>query len=102
MAAALLNHHAGDVVITMGCGDACPLYPGKRYDDWELDPADHDVAAVRPIGDEIDRRVVGLMASLDINPPDRPEARRPPAGHRLQSALPATFRIRGEVIDRSP
>ena len=47
---------AADVVITMGCGDACPLYPGKRYEDWELDdPAGQDVAAVRPIRDEIRR-----------------------------------------------
>ena len=47
---------AADVVVTMGCGDACPLYPGKRYEDWELDdPAGHDVAAVRPIRDEIRR-----------------------------------------------
>ena len=49
---------AADVVITMGCGDACPLYPGKRYEDWELDdPAGQDVAAVRPIRDEIRGRV---------------------------------------------
>src|SRR5207344_705768 len=49
---------AADVVITMGCGDACPLYPGKRYEDWELaDPAGQDVAAVRPIRDEIRTRV---------------------------------------------
>ncbi len=54
-----------DVVITMGCGDACPLYPGKRYLDWELDdPAGHDVAHVRPIRDEIDRRVQALLAEL--------------------------------------
>ena len=58
---------AADVVITMGCGDACPLYPGKRYEDWELDdPAGQDVAAVRPIRDEIRRRVEELMASLDV------------------------------------
>ena len=58
---------AADVVITMGCGDACPLYPGKRYEDWDLDdPAGRDVAAVRPIRDEIRRRVEELMACLDV------------------------------------
>ena len=58
---------AADVVITMGCGDACPLYPGKRYEDWELeDPAGLDVAAVRPIRDEIRGRVEDLIASLDL------------------------------------
>ncbi len=58
---------AADVVITMGCGDACPLYPGKRYEDWELeDPAGLDVAAVRPIRDEIRARVEHLIASLDL------------------------------------
>ena len=60
---------AADVVITMGCGDACPLYPGKRYEDWELDdPAGQDVDAVRPIRDEIRRRVEVLLASLDTVP----------------------------------
>ena len=54
-----------DVVITMGCGDACPLYPGKRYLDWKLDdPAGQDVEQVRPIRDEIDRRVQTLLAEL--------------------------------------
>src|SRR5215510_380900 len=53
---------ASDVVVTMGCGDACPLFPGKRYEDWELDdPAGLDVAAVRRIRDEIDRRVQILV-----------------------------------------
>jgi protein-tyrosine-phosphatase len=56
---------AADVVITMGCGDACPLYPGKRYEDWLLaDPAGQDVAAVRPIRDEIRARVEALIGSL--------------------------------------
>jgi len=56
---------AADVVITMGCGDACPIYPGKRYEDWELpDPAGLDLAAVRPIRDDIDRRVRRLLAEL--------------------------------------
>lgn len=58
---------ASDVVITMGCGDACPIYPGKRYEDWELDdPAGQGIEAVRPIRDEIERRVRGLLASLDV------------------------------------
>ncbi|MFN8051520.1 MAG: arsenate reductase ArsC [Acidimicrobiales bacterium] len=61
---------AADVVITMGCGDACPLYPGKRYEDWELDdPAGQDVAAVRPIRDEICARVEALIASLGVDLP---------------------------------
>jgi arsenate reductase (thioredoxin) len=56
---------AADVVITMGCGDACPVYPGKRYEDWELDdPAGRDLDAVRAIRDEIDRRVQRLVAEL--------------------------------------
>jgi arsenate reductase (thioredoxin) len=56
-----------DVVITMGCGDACPVYPGKRYLDWELeDPAGKPVETVRRIRDEIRRRVEGLLAELQI------------------------------------
>jgi len=56
---------AADVVITMGCGDACPVYPGKRYEDWVLeDPAGQDLDTVRRIRDEIDRRVQGLLAEL--------------------------------------
>ncbi|CAB4872375.1 unannotated protein [freshwater metagenome] len=56
---------ASDVVITMGCGDTCPYYPGKRYLDWALpDPAGQGVAAVRPIRDEIDRLVVALLDEL--------------------------------------
>ena len=56
---------ASDVVITMGCGDECPFFPGKRYLDWELDdPAGQGLAAVRPIRDEIDRRVRALVADL--------------------------------------
>jgi protein-tyrosine-phosphatase len=55
-----------DVVVTMGCGDACPFYPGKRYEDWELeDPAGKTLAEVRPIRDEIERRVRELISSLD-------------------------------------
>ena len=58
---------AADVVITMGCGDACPVYPGKRYEEWTLDdPAGLDVAAVRPIRDEIERRVLNLLDQLDV------------------------------------
>ncbi|WP_400112115.1 arsenate reductase ArsC [Cellulosimicrobium funkei] len=58
---------ASDVVITMGCGDACPFYPGKRYEDWVLDdPAGQGLAAVRPIRDEIRRRVVTLLDSLGL------------------------------------
>lgn len=54
-----------DVVITMGCGDACPIFPGKRYEDWELDdPAGQGVDAVRPIRDEIRARVEALLAEL--------------------------------------
>ena len=54
-----------DVVVTMGCGDACPVFPGKRYLDWELpDPAGRGVAAVRPIRDDIEARVRGLLAEL--------------------------------------
>ena len=57
---------AADVVITMGCGDACPIYPGKRYEDWELeDPAGENVETVRRIRDEIDRRVQRLIADLE-------------------------------------
>ncbi len=56
---------ASDVVITMGCGDACPIFPGKRYEDWELeDPAGKDVDTVRRIRDEIDERATALVADL--------------------------------------
>jgi len=56
---------AADVVITMGCGDACPVYPGRRYLDWDLpDPAGLDLPAVRPIRDEIRRRVAALAMEL--------------------------------------
>lgn len=58
---------AADVVITMGCGDACPIFPGKRYEEWELDdPAGLDVADVRPIRDEIERRVLTLLDQLQV------------------------------------
>ena len=56
---------AADVVITMGCGDACPIYPGKKYEDWKLDdPAGQDVATVRGIRDELDTRVRALVDDL--------------------------------------
>ena len=63
---------AADVIVTMGCGDTCPVYPGKRYLDWELDdPAGLSVEQVRPIVDEIDRRVQELLAdvALSLDPP---------------------------------
>ncbi|MGK5544630.1 arsenate reductase ArsC [Streptomyces sp. URMC 127] len=63
---------ASDVVITMGCGDACPVFPGKRYLDWKLeDPAGQGVDAVRPIRDEIERRVRGLLAELGVPAADQ-------------------------------
>lgn len=63
---------ASDVVITMGCGDACPIFPGKRYEDWALaDPAGKGVEAVRPIRDQIKQRVLELLASLQVDPVDR-------------------------------
>lgn len=61
--------HAADVVITMGCGDACPVFPGKRYQNWELpDPAGQGIAAVRPIRDDIEALVRRLLAELGIDP----------------------------------
>jgi protein-tyrosine-phosphatase len=60
--------NAADVVVTMGCGDTCPFYPGKRYLDWELqDPARLTVEQVRPMIDDIDRRVQALLAELVPN-----------------------------------
>jgi protein-tyrosine-phosphatase len=62
---------AADVVITMGCGDSCPIFPGKRYEDWDLpDPAGLDLAAVRPIRDDITQRVQQLLADLMDEPND--------------------------------
>jgi len=59
---------AADVVVTMGCGDACPLFPGKRYEDWELtDPFGKSVEEVRPVRDEIGRRVGELLAGLGVS-----------------------------------
>ena len=58
---------AADVVITMGCGDACPIYPGMRYEEWVLaDPAGRPLEAVRPIRDEIEERVRGLLDELGL------------------------------------
>ena len=58
---------ASDVVITMGCGDVCPIFPGKRYEDWALeDPAGQGVDAVRPIRDEIRARILGLLDELGV------------------------------------
>ena len=60
---------ASDVVVTMGCGDVCPFFPGKRYEDWKLeDPAGQGIESVRPIRDEIRDRVLGLLAELGVEP----------------------------------
>ena len=60
---------ASDVVITMGCGDACPIFPGKRYEDWKLDdPAGQGIESVRPIRDEISARVLTLLHELGVEP----------------------------------
>jgi arsenate reductase (thioredoxin) len=65
---------SSDVIVTMGCGDACPVFPGKRYEDWKLDdPAGRGVEAVRPIRDEIERRVRQLLTEL----PDPTRDQRP-------------------------
>jgi arsenate reductase len=69
---------ASDVVITMGCGDTCPIFPGKRYLDWDLeDPAGKGLEAVRPIRDEIESRIRGLLADLQTRGPRTPD--EPPA-----------------------
>jgi protein-tyrosine-phosphatase len=63
---------AADVVVTMGCGDACPIFPGKRYENWELpDPAGQGVDTVRPIRDDIEKRVRRLLDELDVPAEDR-------------------------------
>ncbi len=60
---------AADVIVSMGCGDACPIYPGKRYEDWELDdPSGQPIEAVRPIRDDIKGRVEALLATLELTP----------------------------------
>jgi protein-tyrosine-phosphatase len=59
--------HAADVIVTMGCGDACPVYPGKRYVDWELtDPSGQPIEVVRVVRDDIERRVRALIAELGV------------------------------------
>ncbi len=71
---------AADVVVTMGCGDACPIFPGKRYLNWDLDdPAGQSLEAVRPIRDEIERRVRELLGELGAVLPAgaRTDLRRP-------------------------
>ena len=71
---------AADVVITMGCGDACPVYPGKRYEDWQLqDPAGQPIEVVRGIRDDIDGRVRQLLAELDQEDPASPGSHGPSA-----------------------
>ena len=56
-----------DVIVTMGCGDACPVFPGKRYEDWDLeDPAGQGIDAVRPIRDEIKKRIEALVSDLGV------------------------------------
>ncbi len=60
---------ASDVVITMGCGDVCPIFPGKRYEDWKLDdPAGQGIEAVRPIRDDIQARILTLLDELGVTP----------------------------------
>ncbi|HEX2508478.1 MAG TPA: arsenate reductase ArsC [Miltoncostaeaceae bacterium] len=64
---------AADVVVTMGCGDECPFFPGKRYLDWDLeDPAGRGLDEIRPIRDEIERRVRSLVADLGVSPDEEP------------------------------
>jgi arsenate reductase (thioredoxin) len=64
---------ASDVVITMGCGDVCPIFPGKRYEDWALeDPAGQGIDSVRPIRDEIRGRILALLAELGVDPVEVP------------------------------
>ncbi len=64
---------ASDVVITMGCGDVCPIFPGKRYEDWQLDdPAGQGIESVRPIRDDIRARVLTLLDELGIEPATTP------------------------------
>lgn len=69
----LLDHHAvsgADVVITMGCGETCPIFPGKRYEDWAVDdPAGQDLETARRIVDDIDGRVRNLLDSLEVSGP---------------------------------
>lgn len=71
---------SSDVIVTMGCGDTCPVFPGKRYEDWKLDdPAGKGVDAVRPIRDEIRGRVEKLLTNLNLAARPRHTPQRPPA-----------------------
>ena len=71
---------SSDVVITMGCGDTCPIFPGKRYEDWVLkDPAGQGVAAIRPIRDEIRQRVLTLLEELEVDPTGSADRLKPSA-----------------------
>ena len=85
---------ASDVVITMGCGDVCPVYPGKRYEDWVLaDPAGQDLDTVRRIRDELDARVRALVAERVLPRPRRSERYSCPR-HRQRRAVRGTARAR--------
>jgi protein-tyrosine-phosphatase len=85
---------AADVVITMGCGDACPVYPGKRYEDWDLeDPAGKDVEAVRRIRDQIEARVKTLLA--DSCPSTDRTPRRVLGLGACATTPPGVIRVRG-------
>ncbi|MFI7637310.1 arsenate reductase ArsC [Nonomuraea sp. NPDC049400] len=87
---------AADVIVTMGCGDACPVFPGKQYADWRLpDPAGQSVEAVRPIRDEIERRVRTLLAD-----PRRPRERRMTGLALVRLLYPAQVRRRAD--ERGP
>ncbi|MEH1014379.1 hypothetical protein V6U90_14860 [Micromonospora sp. CPCC 206060] len=81
---------AAEVVITMGCGDACPVFPGTRYENWDLnDPTGLDLANVRPIRDEIERRVRRLLDDLTSPPPDNNHHRPDHLGRHRHSAPPS-------------
>ncbi|UUW91051.1 arsenate reductase ArsC [Pimelobacter simplex] len=78
---------AADVVVTMGCGDACPYFPGKRYEDWKLDdPAGLDVDGVRPVRDEIERRVLVLLDELGVPATDASTAATSPSSPRTTNS----------------
>ncbi|MBU2695572.1 arsenate reductase ArsC [Pimelobacter sp. 30-1] len=78
---------AADVVVTMGCGDACPYFPGKRYEDWKLDdPAGLDVDGVRPVRDEIERRVLVLLDELGVPATDASRAATSPSSPRTTNS----------------
>ena len=92
---------AADVVITMGCGDACPIYPGKRYEDWALDdPAGQDLETVRRIRDEIDARVQALVAELArLSRRPRSRARSSPKRRHVRARLRRLRRDHGRRED---